>query len=143
MIGIACNATTNFGSLLKEANRAAFKNVSHAAATIRKDVLQSIRMSDEPSRPGTPPNTRLRFTRKGKVRKGAIQAAVVYAADRSGDDPFAMIGPRHSVLGEAGAAHEFGGMFRGDDYPERPFMGPALDRNLDRFGESFRGSIGE
>ena len=65
--------------------------------------------------------------------------AIVYAADKES----AVVGPRHSVVGEAGAAHEFGEEFRGTDYPERSYMEPALDANLDRFAASWGGSIGE
>ena len=54
----------------------------------------------------------------------------------------AVIGPRASVVGDVGKGHEFGGEFRGEDYPERPFMGPALEETEDTFGNSFAGSLG-
>ena len=47
-----------------------------------------------------------------------------------------------SVVGQAGAAHEFGGKFYSNDYPERPFMQPALERALPRFAGEWAGSIG-
>jgi hypothetical protein len=53
-----------------------------------------------------------------------------------------VIGPRESVVGDVGRAHEFGGEFRGEDYPERPFMTPALDETEEAFGSSFAGSLG-
>jgi hypothetical protein len=34
-----------------------------------------------------------------------------------------------------------GGEFRGHEYPERPFMAPALEKNLDRFAGDWAGSI--
>ena len=53
-----------------------------------------------------------------------------------------MIGPRASIVGEAGRAHEFGDEFRGDDYPERAFMWPALEREAPEFAASHRNSLG-
>jgi hypothetical protein len=61
--------------------------------------------------------------------------------DRQAQD--ALIGPMASLVGEAGRAHELGEEFRGHEYPERPFMAPALEKNLDRFAGDWAGSIGE
>jgi hypothetical protein len=36
-----------------------------------------------------------------------------------------------------------GGEFRGHEYPERPYMAPALEKNLDRFAGDWAGSIGD
>lgn len=112
------------------ADKAAFKNFAHAAARISKDAKASIENAPGPSSPGSPPHThRGSFLRRG----------IRFAADKQG----AVIGPMASVVGEAGSAHEFGGEFKGNDFPERPFMGPALDQNLDRFAGEWAGSIGE
>ena len=62
-----------------------------------------------------------------------------FAVDKQGG----VIGPTASVAGQVGGAHEFGGQFRGDQYPERPFMFPALERALPRFAGQWKGSIGE
>jgi len=112
------------------ADKAAFKNFAHAAARISKDAKASIEKTDGPSLPGSPPHThRGSFLRRG----------IRFAADKQG----AVIGPMASVVGEAGSAHEFGGEFKGSDFPERPFMGPALEQNIDRFASTWQGSIGE
>jgi hypothetical protein len=124
------------------AERAVFRNVGHGAATIRKEAIESIIQAEGPSEPGTPPHTHTGgVTKKGKVRRGELQRAIVYDVDRAAQS--ALIGPRESVVGESGAAHEFGGEFKGDEYPERSFMGPTLDNNDERFAGSFAGSIGE
>lgn len=121
------------------AEKATFRNVGHAAAAIRKDAVESIVQADGPSAPGSPPHTHTQKTTKsGKTRKGNLQRAIAYDADKDS----AVIGPRFSVVEEAGAAHELGESFHGQDYDERPFMGPALDKNLDRFASSWQGSIG-
>lgn len=68
-----------------------------------------------------------------------MRRALRFAVSKEG----AIIGPRASVVGEAGQAHEFGGEFRGGEFPARPFMAPALENNLDRFAGTWSGSIGE
>ncbi len=121
------------------AEKATFRNVRHAAAAIRRDASESITQADGPSAPGSPPHTHTGgVTKKGKTRKGNLQRAIAYDADAIS----AVIGPRESVVGLAGQAHEMGESFHGQDYDERPFMGPALEKNLDRFASSWQGSIG-
>ena len=125
----------------KEARKAVYRNVGHAAASIRKEAIESIESGDGPSAPGTPPHTHTRkVSKSGKVSKGQLPRAIVYDNDKESDT--AVIGPRESVVGTSGEAHEFGGDYKGQDFPERPFMGPALDKNIDRFASSFAGSIG-
>ncbi len=121
------------------AERAAFRNFGHAAARIRKTAIESIEPGEGPSPAGTPPHTHTqKVTKSGKTRKGVLPKAIAFKADKQG----AIIGPRESVAGIAGEAHEFGGDFKGDDYPERPFMGPSLESNLARFASDWTGSIG-
>ncbi|WP_254512856.1 hypothetical protein [Anatilimnocola floriformis] len=112
------------------AAEASFKNAGHAAASIRKDAINSIEKSDSASLPNTPPHT----------RKGLLPRSIVYFEDKA--EQMAITGPRFSFVGESGRAHEFGEEFRGEEFEERAFMGPALDRNAARFASSFAGSIG-
>jgi phage gpG-like protein len=109
------------------ADKAARRAFAKAAFRIFRDAQASIERSATPSAPGQPPHT----------RRGQLKRAIRYAADKDG----AVIGPLASMVGEAGAAHEFGGGFRGQDYPSRPFMAPALDRELDAFAGEFTGQI--
>ena len=67
-----------------------------------------------PSSPGRPPHT-----------KGLLKEAIDFEQSFSGES--AIIGPKSEVVSNVGGAHEFGGPFRGRQYPKRPFMGPALD----------------
>ena len=120
--------------VLRAAEKATFRNLRHAAASIRKEAAASIVPGDEPSAPGTPPHT---GTAKGK-RRGVLPRAIFFAVD--GDA--AVIGPRASVAGTGGAAHEHGGRFRGQTYPRRPFMGPQLVAAAPRIGSQWAGTIG-
>jgi len=131
MISLSVKTEINMRKVTESVDRAAFTNLGHAAASIRKDVLESIERASGPSDPGTPPHT----------RRGQIERAIVYDYDRK--EMNAVVGPRFSIVGLAGAAHEFGGEFRGNEYPERAFMEPALERNIDRFAREWEGSIGE
>lgn len=132
----------NFNKVADAAEKAIFRNVGHAAATVRKEAIDSIEPAEGPSEPGTPPHTHTSgVTRKGKLRRGDLQRAIVFA--QIPEENAAIVGPRFSVVGESGAAHEFGGEYLGQDYPERPFMGPTLENNIDRFGGSFVASIGQ
>ncbi len=49
--------------------------------------------------------------------------------------------PTCLTLATAGNAHEFGGKFRREHYPKRPFMGPALEKVKDRLPPMWAGSI--
>jgi phage gpG-like protein len=123
------------------ATKAAFENIGHAAASLRKDAIASIIQAEGASAPGTPPHTHTGgLTKKGKVRRGKLQRAITFDVDKAKES--AVIGPRESVVGASAAAHEFGGSYKGQSYPERPFMGPALTRAESRFAASFAGSIG-
>jgi phage gpG-like protein len=128
MIGATVETTMRPERVAKAADKAAFGSLRHAAAAVRLTARRSIRRSGNPSEPGRPPHT----------RQGRLREAVLYDVQ----DDRALIGPRASVVGEAGHAHEFGGPFRDEDYPQRPFMGPALEANLPRFPREFAGSLG-
>jgi len=148
MIGSSFKFESTTNNVKKAADEAGFRNVGHAAASIRKTAIASILNSPAgspgrdsstgrftkaatiPSQPGKPP-----FTRKGSLRR-----AIRFDANKLTGT--AVIGPQFSLFGTAGHAHEFGGRFKENTYPERPFMGPALLGNITRFGNSFAGSIG-
>jgi hypothetical protein len=131
MIGFTSEIVAHLDKVAKAEQKAAFRNVGHGAARIRKDAQASIERSDEPSAPGTPPHT----------RRGHLRRAIVYDYDPR--EQSAVVGPRASIVGDAGAAHEFGEEFRGYDYDARAFMGPSLEKNVPRFAGDWEGSIGQ
>lgn len=129
MIAVAVKTELQPAKLEKAVEKAAYRNFGHAAASLSKDVKNTLQTAPGPSVPGKPPHT----------HKGAyLRRAIRYAADKEG----AVIGPVASLVGTSGAAHEFGGRYRSGDYPQRPFMQPALERALPRFGGEWAGSIG-
>mgnify|MGYP007071566631 CR=1 FL=1 len=131
MFGFEIKIFETFNRVHEAADKAVYKNVRHAAFSIRKYIRESIKKSPQASQPGDPVATR----GKRSGVKNSIFAAI--------EKDEAIIGPRFSFVGDAMEAHEFGGR-RGDNtYPARPTSGPALEANMDRFAGSFRGSIGE
>jgi phage gpG-like protein len=128
MLSIDIKIEQRFSRVKDASDRETFRNLGHAAATIRKEIAVSLVTSDEPSAPGQPPHT-----------KGPMRRALRFDVGKES----AVVGPRASVVGESGATHEFGGEYKGEIYPERPFMLPGLEENLDRFAGEWAGSIGE
>jgi len=131
MIGLTVKTEDHTKRVSDAADGAAFRNLGHGASRISRDAKDSIVVSPEPSEAGTPPHTRRR----------QLKRAIRYDNDRQAQE--AVIGPMYSEVGEAGAAHEFGAVFKGTDFDERAFMGPALEKNADRFADDWVGSIGE
>lgn len=129
MFGATVKVEDDTKRVVDAADKAAFRNFSHAAGSIRKDAIASIETSPKPSPPGTPPHT----------RRGLIRKAIRFDADKEG----ALIGPVASLVGTSAVPEEFGGTYKGHEYPERAFMWPALERAVPRFAGDWRGSIGE
>lgn len=115
-----------------------FNSLFHAAMAIRKSAIASIRVSPNPSSPGLPPHTR---KPRGKRRgTGRLKSSIRFEVNKK--EGYALIGPISSVLGDIARAHEFGGRYKKGNYPARPFMRPALERNLHRFAGSYAGNFG-
>jgi hypothetical protein len=127
MFDVSCKITDETKKVSDAAERASFKNLGHAAASIRKTAQSEITTDPGPSEPGTPPHS----------RRGLLRRAIRYAADKDS----AVIGPVAGLVGESAEPEEFGGEYKGENYPARPFMGPALEANLDRFSKEWEGSV--
>lgn len=109
--------------------RASFRGLSHAGAAVRLTARRSIRRSKRAALPGRPPHT----------RRGQLKKAIVYAVEKRKQR--VVVGPTHELVGPSAVAHEFGGKFRGQKYPKRPLMGPALEQNKDRLPTFWAGSV--
>ena len=111
--------------------RGARRGLFRAAAAIRLQAARSIIQSASPSEPGRPPHT----------RKGQIRRAILFAVKEDHGLLAALIGTSHDILGPAGRAHEFGGRFRKETFPKRPFMKPALNVIENRLPDFFRRTL--
>ncbi len=130
MFGFDVKVIDETKAVEKAVEKASYRNLGHAAASIRKAAMKLIRRSKRPSKPGKPPRT----------RKGALRRAILFDVDEHQLSAF--IGPAESRVGTAGEAHEFGGDYMGADFPARPFMGPALEEAAPRMLDSWEGSLG-
>ena len=113
--------------------KAAFENLRHAAASIRKDVSRSITQKKDhsvASPPGEPPI---------QHKPGFFKRALRYVYSK--EVPEALVGFERSKVGDVAATHEHGLREEGRDYPERPMVGPGLERNIGRMAPDWRASI--
>ena len=113
MIGATTTTTDKSQKIAEATDRAVYENVKHAAFSIAKAARKSMR------------------------NRRAIRIAMI-------DQDEAVVGTMYSAFGTAGQVLEHGGR-RGETahMEPRPFMGPAMESKLDRFADSFVGSIGE
>ncbi len=131
MFGIQTRITATPKRVDKAVKKGAFSSFSHAAASIRKSARKSIIRSDKPGPPGGP-------VRSKRGRGGGLaKRAILFNADRDG----AVIGFAASRIDQAMEAHEHGKSRGGVEFPKRPTMAPALERNLARFHREWKGAI--
>lgn len=119
-----------FGVVKGRAKFGTFTSLKAAGAVIRTISSRSVKVSKRASAPGRPPNTRRR----------ALSKAILFALE---GDYRVLIGPSADLISTAGSAHELGLVFRGNHYPERPFMRPALLKVQDQIPSIWRDSIRE
>ena len=84
-----------------------------------------VKRSPTKSPPGRPPHT----------RRGRLKFAIRYSM--AANKRSIVIGPAASKLGQAGSAHEHGGLYKSAHYPERPLMGPVLVEAQNMIGPAF------
>ncbi len=155
MIGWQTRVVLDLAALNNAAEKGAFNSQRHAAFAIRKSAIDSMIFARGPSNPGRPPHAHT-----GKLRRSILVAedggSVVVGASHGRNQ----VGRRPLWLTEM---LEHGGTYqvrrkkrsrrgrpsKGDEpqvvssvtYPPRPFMHPALVRNLDRFHREWQGAI--
>ena len=115
------------GKVKRAVARANIETLGHAGALVRKIARNSIRRGQKESAPGQPPHT----------RKGQLKRAILYAKEEGS----VVVGPSAEIVGQSGKAHEFGGKYRAERFPRRPFMGPALEKARDRLPKLWRASV--
>lgn len=138
MIGLRITVDKRIARIIERAaKKGAIHGVTHGAGAVRKTAKELIRVTRKWSRPGEPVHS----------REGQAKKAIFYAIDKNKSE--ALIGFSQKRMGGVMEVHEKGGTRRDvkmavseGTYPARPVMGPALQINLPRFAEGFRGSIG-
>jgi hypothetical protein len=115
--------------VLSKAKKGNIKSLGHAGAAVRLTARRRIRRSKKPAAEGSPPHT----------RRGQLKRAIAYAVEK--DKGRVVIGPKQEIVGTSGKAHEFGGRYRDEQYEQRPFMGPALEKVQDRLPALWANSV--
>jgi hypothetical protein len=131
MIGLSVKVVDKTKKIAMAVEKAAYRNVGHALASIMGDARRSIRRGKNSAAVGEPPRT----------RRGLMRRAIRFQIAQNKKSGVA--GPRASIAGTSAKPHEHGGTYKGVHYEQRPFMEPALKRATPRFAGSFAGSIGE
>jgi hypothetical protein len=152
MLGALGGVVLEFGKVLAAEEKAKYKNLNHAGASLRKTAIESIVFTKEfdgwrSFKRGDGKGRRKRMYKSAPVgspifghrNRSLFRRGIKY--DVTADT--AVIGPAASILGQVMELHEFGGERYGHHYEPRPVMGPALDKNIDRFAASWQSSIGE
>lgn len=129
MIAIKVTFTNGTTKVLRAIEEEKYNSLKHASYSIRKDAKESIKKKRGASPEGEPPHAHKEFFRR------ALWAAIERNRWES------LIGFRYSKIETVGAIHEHGLKEEGRDYPVRPTMLPALERNLGRFHEDWRASL--
>jgi len=128
-IGFQIKTRADIPKVLRKVRRANIESLGHAGATIRLTAKRSIRKSANPAEPGKPP----------KTRRGQLRSSIRFAVEKNRQR--VVIGPDYRIVGQSARAHEFGGRYRKQRYPKRPFMGPALTKTQSRLPKHWAGSV--
>jgi hypothetical protein len=127
--GVKAKVKFNSQKILRASRSSSIRSLNHAAGAVRLTAKRSIRKSSHSSSAGSPPNT----------RRGLIRGSIRFAVDKKAQ--YALIGTSYLIAGVSGKPHEHGGSFRGENYPQRAFMMPALRKNKDRINEFWKNSV--
>ncbi len=115
--------------LKQKANEASFKSLGHAGASIRQTASRMVRPRQNPSAPGSPPHSATKRLKRG----------ILYWVDKHRKS--VIIGPDFQQVGPSMLAHEFGERFRGQSFPKRPLMGPALNKQKSRLPKFWKAAV--
>jgi len=109
-------------------HRGLVRGLFRASAYVMRVAKRSIGRGrkGKPSPAGKPP----------KSPTGELRRAILFYVDR--ERTTAYVGPDARIVDDVAGAHEHGGVYKGDHYPPRPFMRPALHKSLNMIPEQFR-----
>lgn len=114
----------------KAVGKANKQNLSKAGAFVRTAARDLIRKRKRISRPGEPPSS----------HEGSLRRLILFAFDGKES---VVIGPKlfKNQNPTGPSLLEFGGRLGKNVYQPRPFMGPALEREADKFPDLWANSV--
>ena len=128
--GLQYRFVDKFKAVADAAEKGNFTGLHHAAASIRKSIIESIRVAPGPSPAGTPVHS----------RKGKFKRSLLYDVNKARHE--AVIGLSFRKVGRSGEPHEKGTRYFGVKYPRRPTVLPGLLRAIPRISGEWYGSLG-
>lgn len=131
MMGLRSHYRFQAREVKKRVRRGTFRSLRHAGGAIRLAARRSVEAKEGPAPVGHAPYTR-------KPRR-LLKESILYALDKH--NTTVAVGPSFRFVGRSASAHEFGKRYRGDDYPKRALMGPALRKVANRLPKMWRGSV--
>lgn len=141
--GLAFSFRGNQSALKKAVALGMFKSLTHAAAVIRLTAKRSVRGRSR-NRPDGTKARRVNYSASPPgqpVRSptGLLRHSLRFVVDKEAGT--AVIGTDASFIDQIGNVHEFGGTFRGANYPARPFIGPAFRKHLPQLSKFWGNSV--
>lgn len=100
--------------ILMAARMGSLQALRRAGAYVRGAAKRAVAISPVPAAPGKPPHS----------RAGLLKRGLLFGVEKS--RMAVLVGPAYSFIGLSMTAHEYGGRFRGRQYPARPLMWPTL-----------------
>lgn len=115
--------------IIAASRRGALKTLRRTGAYVRKVAQNKVSKSAGASTPGAPPHT----------RRGQLKKSILFGVDDRALT--VVIGPAFSLIGTSMTAHEFGGKYKKQTYPERPLMGPTLEESAPKMPKLWEDSL--
>jgi len=119
----------NEDALAARVAKASLDVLRRMGAYVRRVAQSKVKTSPKPSRPGSPPHS----------RKGLLRKAILFGLEK--DRSRVLVGPGFRFVGASASAHEFGGAYKGDRYPKRPLMGPALRESIPHLAKMWQDAV--
>ena len=136
---IGATATTRFQRRRLEVamRRGSIHALNRAAFVLRSVAQAGLRTRKGPSPAGMPPHTHT--LTHGAKHANRLRKAILYSVDKLTQS--AVIGPAAHLAGQSGGMQEHGGRWKGQKFPQRPFMNPALKVVSPQLPRQWAGSV--
>ena len=129
MIRLEVRTRSDVKKVLRRRRRQEPRNLSYAAAYMRRVMKSVIGKNKKPRAKGQPMTSTTHRAYK----------SIIYAVDKVRE--VAQIGPSYNLVGRSAMAHDQGTRFRGQRVERRPFRGKTLEKGAPKLASFWRGSI--
>lgn len=128
-MNVSVSVEFNEKRLLVLTRKGSIAALRRAGAYLRGAAQRAVVISSQPALPGKPAHS----------RQGRLKRSILFAVERQ--RMAVLVGPAFSIMGRSMTAHEYGGTFRGREYPKRPLMGPTLRSTTPQLAAFWRDTV--